>query len=485
MNICFVTSECLPFAKTGGLADVSAALPSALAEKGHAVKLFMPLYDSVRVLDHGFIEATELRDTSILMGSDPVSICVWYGRLPGSEVEVYLIDCPHYYHRGQLYTNHTDESERFILLQHAAFIIMQRFAFSPDIIHCNDWQTALMPAMLKYHYNWDRLFSTAKSVLSIHNLAYQGKSNPDLAPKAGLPREMADPGGLFEYGGAFSFLKTGIMTADRLSTVSPTYAKEIQTGTFGEGLDDVLRKRSECLNGILNGIDVDVWNPATDPYLPFHFDAQHLSGKAQNKRKLCDELGLSVPKNEPLIGIVSRFATQKGFELLLPIFEDLIHHSPLRFAILGSGDPHIEHFFEQIHERFPTRVAMYRGYNEGLAHCIEASSDLFLMPSFYEPCGLNQMYSLRYGTVPVVHKTGGLADTVIDADEFPGLGNGFSFWDASPHVLKDTLLRAVERYEQPKEWAEIQQRGMNVDFSWSASVEKYEELYRAAMNESC
>jgi starch synthase len=485
MNICFVTSECVPFAKTGGLADVSAALPKALAARGHAVKLFMPLYNSINVLDFGFVEATELHGTEIFMGNEAISINAWYGTLPSSSVEVYLVDCPRFFHRGRLYTNDPDESDRFILLQHAAFVIMQRYAFSPDIIHCNDWQTALMPAMMKYHYAWDRLFSTTHTVLSIHNLAYQGRSNPDLTFRAGLPREGADLGGEFEYDGSFSFLKTGIMTADRISTVSPTYAREIQTDAFGEGLDGLLRMRSGCVNGILNGIDVDIWDPASDPYLEHHFDFDRLEGKSLNKISLCKQLGLDIPNNEPLIGIVSRFASQKGFDLLVPVFSHLIHASNVRFAILGSGDAHFEHFFERMCQENPKRVAIYRGYNEELAHRIEAASDMFLMPSYYEPCGLNQMYSLRYGTIPIVHKTGGLADTVIDADEFPGEGNGFSFWDATPDVLKDTIFRALDWFENAEEWKMLQKRGMQTDFSWEKSVDLYLQLYRAAVTESC
>ena len=485
MNICFVTSECVPFAKTGGLADVSAALPASLSAKDHHVKLVMPLYDSIKVLDFGFVESIELRNTSVFMGSEEIFFNVWYGNLPSSSVEVYLVDCPRFFHRGRLYTQDPDESDRFVFLQHAAFKIMQQYAFSPDIIHCNDWQTALMPAMMKYHYAWDRLFSTTHTVLSIHNLAYQGLSSPDLTFKAGLPREGAQLGGEFEYNGAFSFLKTGIMTADRIATVSPTYAREIQTESFGEGLHELLKMRSGCLTGILNGIDTEVWDPSTDPYLPYHFDVAHLEGKTQNKEALCAELGLSIPNNEPLLGIVSRFASQKGFDLLVPILRNVLLRSNLRCAILGSGEAHFEDFFERIHLEFPTRVSIFKGYNEGLAHRIEAGSDMFLMPSHYEPCGLNQMYSLRYGTVPIVHKTGGLADTVVDADEFPGQGTGFSFWDATPHVLYDTIFRALDWFDDASQWKTLQQRGMNQDFSWTASVDRYVELYRAAISKGC
>ena len=485
MNVCFVTSECAPFAKTGGLADVSASLPIVLSQKGVRVKLVMPLYSSISVLDFGFVQAAELSQTVISMGHESIPIDVWYGHLPHSDVEVYLIDCPRFYHRGSIYTGDPDEADRFILLQHAAFVIMQRYDFSPDIIHSNDWQTALMPAMLKYHYNWDKLFSTTRTVLSIHNLAYQGLTDPDFAFRAGLPRELADKGGLFEFSGALSFLKTGIMTADRLSTVSPTYAREIQSESFGEGLDGLLRMRSGCLRGILNGIDTDVWNPSTDPHIPNHFSAQDLSGKALCRLSLAKEMGLKLEKGDPLMGIVSRFASQKGFDLLVSVFRDLMRFSNLRFAILGSGDPYFEAFFHQMSSEYPGRVAVHKGMNEGLAHRIEAASDMFLMPSYYEPCGLNQMYSLRYGTIPIVHKTGGLADTVFDADEFPELGTGFSFWNATPDVLKDTIFRALDWFEDRKQWKAIQSRGMNTDFSWAKSADEYIEMYSSAQKEAC
>ncbi|MDA1029650.1 MAG: glycogen synthase GlgA [Bacteroidetes bacterium] len=485
MNVCFITSECTPFAKTGGLADVSAALPAFLSRKGIRVKLFMPLYSSIQVLEYGFVKASELSQTAIAMGNEAIPIDVWYGQIPGSDVDVYLIDCPRFFHRGRIYTDDPDEADRFILLQHAAFVVMQRYNFSPDIIHSNDWQTALMPAMLKYHYNWDRLFASTRTVLSIHNLAYQGLSNPDFSIRAGLPREMADQGGLFEYSGAFSFLKTGIMMADRLSTVSPTYAKEIQSESFGEGLDGLLRMRSGCLKGIINGIDTDIWNPETDPHIASPFSAKDLSGKSACRAALATEMGLKLAENDPLIGIVSRFASQKGFDLLLSVFRDLMKFSNLRFAILGSGDRHFEYFFDQMSAAYPGRVAVYKGFNDGLAHRIEAGSDMFLMPSYYEPCGLNQMYSLRYGTVPIVHKTGGLADTVIDSDEFPGHGTGFSFWNATPDVLKDTIFRALDWFEDRKEWKNIQIRGMKTDFSWTKSADEYIEMYQSAKRESC
>lgn len=479
MKICFASSECTPFVKTGGLADVSSSLPDALARLGHDIKLFLPLYDSISVLDHGFVKAADLGCIPVQMGNESVPIDVWYGHLPESAVEVYLIDCPRFYNRGTVYTNDPDEADRFILLQHAAFHIMQRYAFSPDIIHANDWQTALMPAMLKYTYAWDMLFARTRSFLSIHNLAYQGLTDSSRAAKAGLPGDVAG------LGDSFSLLKTGLMTADRIGTVSPTYANEILTAAFGEGLEDVLQDRSKALTGILNGIDTTAWNPATDLYLRHHFDLDDVSGKNLCKQDLCIEMNLPFKPETPLIGIVSRFAAQKGFDLLMPFLSDLLKHSGVQFVVLGSGDDHIESFFEQISVQFSDRFALYRGYNEGLAHRIEAGSDMFLMPSHYEPCGLNQMYSLRYGSVPIVRKTGGLADTVVDVDEVPGQGTGFTFLEPRPHVLRETIERALEKFSHKKAWLKMQRRGMKADFSWKISAKRYVDIYESALLSTC
>mgnify|MGYP001569293276 FL=1 len=485
MNICFLTSECVPFAKTGGLADVSGALPVALEQEGHHVKLFMPLYDSIAVLDHGFVHSSDISPLSISMGHNTISVHVWYGHLPGSDVEVYLIDFPHYFHRGTLYTNDSDEADRFILLQHAAFHVMQRYSFSPDIIHANDWQGGLMPAMLKYAYGWDDLFKSTRTLLTIHNLAYQGLTDPGKAFLASLPMEEAQVGGEFEYNGALSPLKTGLLMADRVNAVSPTYAAEIQTSAFGEGLDHLLRSRAACVSGILNGIDTTIWDPATDRHLPHPFHVDDVSGKRKNRDALCAELNLSPSDSAPLIGIVSRLASQKGFNLLMPIMDDILKQTDACFAVLGSGQPDIEAFFRETSARHPGRIGLKIGFNEGLAHRIEAGSDLFLMPSLYEPCGLNQMYSLRYGTVPVVHRTGGLADTVIDADENPALGNGFSFGDAHPNALSDAIRRAIQWHKSRPDWKRIQENGMRTDFSWKSSAKRYIELYESALSGPC
>ena len=476
MKVCFVTSECVPFAKTGGLADVSGALPVALAELGCQVKVFMPLYSSIKVADYGFVFATDLRDIHIPIGNRTITFNTWYGKLPGSDVEVYLVDQPHYYHRSGLYTNDRDEDERFLLLQHAAFHIMQRYSWSPDVIHANDWQAALMPVFLRKTYHWDGLFRSTASLLSIHNIGYQGLFAPGSAWKAGLS-ENDFRSGAYEHGGAFSFMKSGLLFADTISTVSETYAHEIQTKKHGAGLDGVLRSRGSDLYGIRNGIDTHVWNPATDPHIAANFTPDDLAGKAICKKDLLEAFELPYDPAVPVFGIVSRFTGQKGFDLLQPILGPLLQQEQMQLVVLGSGDRSLEDFFEWARHAFPERVGAFIGYNDQLAHRIEAGADCFLMPSHYEPCGLNQMYSLAYGTIPIVHRTGGLADTVHDWHELGGHGNGFSFYDGTAHALYTTIKRALALWPDRSAWKAMQQRGLTADYSWESSAEKYLDLY--------
>lgn len=480
MKVCFATSECVPYVKTGGLADVSGALPVALAETGCEVKVFLPLYRSIPVLDHGFERAPDLQDVRIPFGDGETSFSVWRGRLPGSEVEVYLIDYPPYFHRAVPYGNGWDEADRFIFFQHAILHALQRLRWAPDVLHCNDWQTALMPAMLRGPYQWDRLFEQTATVFTLHNIGYQGRFDRSKLRLAWLSEDGFFPGGPFELYGAFCFMKAGLVAADVINTVSPTYAQEIQDAHYGCDLDGVLRSRSRDLYGILNGVDTKAWSPASDPLIPFRYDADTLTVKEKNKQALLSEMRLPHDPEIPVIGIISRFAHQKGFQLLQPILQEVLARLPVQFVALGSGEKHLEEFFNWARATYPDRVAVYLGYNERLAHLIEAGSDLFLMPSLYEPCGLNQMYSLNYGTVPIVRKTGGLADTVQDYHEAGGQGNGFSFEAATPYALYTAIARAVEVFKDRDAWRAIMRRGMAQDFTWSASARQYVSLYEAA-----
>ena len=478
MKICFATSECVPYVKTGGLADVSGALPKALADMGCEVKVFLPLYQSIRTLDHDFVRADDLGAIPVQVGAHTRTFHTWYGHLPGSGAEVYLIDCPHYYHRASVYTSDPDEDERYIFFQHAVFKVLQHYHWAPDLIHCNDWQTGLMPVFLHKTYGWDHLFAHTATLFSIHNIGFQGRFHPSSLGAAGLPDDLFYPGGPCELHGVFSFMKAGLSFADVISTVSETYAREIQTPRLGADLDGLLRARSADLFGILNGIDTGIWNPATDPHIPENYDADTLDRKAQNKRALLAEFGLSYDEALPTVGIVSRLTGQKGFDLLQPILQDLLLHHGMQLVMLGNGERRFEDFFRWVAATFPDRAAAYIGYNDRLAHWIEAGCDLFLMPSHFEPCGLNQMYSLAYGTPPVVHHTGGLADTVRDFHEHPGRGNGFSFHDATSYALYTTLLRAFEVFRDGAAWQALQLRGMAEDFSWKRAAGQYLDLYR-------
>ncbi|MBT8401910.1 MAG: glycogen synthase GlgA [Rhodothermia bacterium] len=481
MKICFVSSECVPYVKTGGLADVSGALPPALHGLGCEVKVFLPLYQSINTIDHELTFCADIMNIPVQIGPHTRTFNTWYGKLGDSEVEVYLIDCPHYYHRPTTYTSDQDEDERFILLQHAMFKVMQHYSWSPDVIHCNDWQTGLVPVYLRKLYNWDDLFAQTATVFSLHNIAYQGRFHSSSVERAGLLYDDYYPGGPYELKGAFCFMKAGVSYADKISTVSETYAKEIQTPELGADMDGALRSRSYDLVGILNGIDPGEWDPATDPLIPQNYTFKKIEKKQVNKKKLVERFGLPYDESVPVLGIVTRFAVQKGLELLQPIVAPLIEQHGVQLVVLGSGEHGYEQFFQRASQRFPQNVGTYIGYNNELAHWIEAGSDMFIMPSRYEPCGLNQMYSLRYGTVPIVRKTGGLADTVHDFHEFHTKGNGFSFVDFSPFALYTTISRAINLFRKTESWRSVQERGMSQDFSWDASAQRYLDLYEWAI----
>lgn len=480
-KVCFAVAECFPYVKTGGLGDVAGSLPKALEQEGCEVKIFLPLYEGIRTLDHGIERFQEISNVQVNVGHLQVEFDLWHSKLSDSDVDVYFVDCPHYFHRPQPYTNDPDEDERFILFQIAVIESLQRLKWAPDVIHCNDWQTSLIPAYLKTNYQWDKLFESTSTLLSIHNIGYQGIFPRETVLKAGLSMDDFAPYRPLEHNGAFCFLKAGIVYSDIISTVSPTYAHEIQTSELGAGLEGVLQSREGDIYGVLNGIDGDIWNPKTDNYIPYNFRTGQLKNKAKNREALLKEAELPDLSGHAVIGIVSRFASQKGFELLPPVISEIMQ-LPVQFVVLGSGESKTEDFFNLLKSSYPDRVNAYIGYNNKLAHYITAGADMFLMPSHYEPCGLNQMYSLKYGTVPIVRKTGGLADTVKDFHEFNEEGNGFSFVDYTPQALYSTLKRALEIFSDKTVWKKIQTRGMKEDFSWKHSADLYLELYNKAKN---
>ena len=478
LKICFVTSELAPFAKTGGLADVSAALPRALHDAGHDVHVFLPLY--ARVEENGVTsEPVEgLQNLTLQLGTHRVVYSVRAAKLPGTELAIHLVDCPGLYRRPGIYTQDADEHLRFLLLTRAAIESCQRLQWAPDIFHFNDWQTALGPLYLKSVYAWDRLFRGTRSVLTIHNLGYQGVFGSAIAADLGL----GDAAHLLHQddlrAGRIGFLKHGIVYADWITTVSPTYAREIQTEQLGMGLHDVLRRRTDSLTGILNGIDTREWNPRTDVLIPHRYSSKSLYRKEKDKQFLVEKLGLPYQKDVPVIGIVSRLTVQKGFELVAGAMPALLGSRSLQLTVLGTGESKYEEFFAALQRQFPSQVCFYRGYSNELAHLIEAGADLFAMPSLYEPCGLNQMYSLAYGTIPVVRKTGGLADTVEPYDPTSESGTGFVFEHFTADGLRWALEVALDIYEDKKAWRKLVQNAMAQDFSWTRQAEAYEELYR-------
>jgi starch synthase len=469
----------VPYVKTGGLADVGGALPKALAECGCEVKVILPLYRSIDRKEHDLQPLKQLANSSIALGEKTFAIDVYQSLLPDSDVQVLFIDCPELYDRPQIYTNDADEDERFILLQLAVIHVLQALNWAPDVMHCHDWQTALVPAYLKEKFSKIPEFRTTTSLLSIHNVAYQGRFARESVRKAGLSYDHFYPSGPFEMDNMFCFLKTGIWFADVISTVSETYAREIQTHEYGAGLDGVLAERKKDLFGILNGIDTTVWNPTSDHYLHVNFSCDSVSKKKENKKALLKSVRLPDVDSAPTIGIVSRLAGQKGFDLLEPIIERLME-LPLQFVVLGVGEEKYQTFFRKCATRYPQKFSTTIGFDNRLAHLITGGCDMFLMPSSYEPCGLNQMYSLNYGTVPVVRRTGGLADTVKDYHEYYKIGNGLTFNDYTPDALHLTIQRALDVFKDKKEWQEIMRRGMHADFSWKASAKNYMDIYKTA-----
>lgn len=480
LKIAFAASECVPFVKTGGLGDVIGSLPKAIADLGCEVKVFIPLYSKIKTDIHDIKPLEEFNDILIKIGDNEFSYNVFTGKLPESEVIVYFIDCPQYFDREMPYTNDPDEDERFILFQVAVIETLQRLKWSPDIIHCNDWQTSLIPVYLKTNYKWDKLFENTRTLLSIHNIGYQGRFPKEAVGKAGLSYSDYYPESPYELDGTFCFLKAGIIYADILTTVSPAYSEEIRTEEFGAGMEGILNTRKDSFSGVLNGIDTNIWSPKKDKFIPVNYDRKTIKNKISCKKELLSEAGIEYNEDIPAIGIISRFAEQKGFELIFPISEELMR-LPIQLIVLGSGDSVTENFFERLALKYPEKVNAYIGYNNKLSHYITAGCDMFLMPSLYEPCGLNQMYSLNYGTVPIVRKTGGLADTVKDYHEYDEKGNGFSFEESTSYALYSTIERAVNMYKDKKIWKTIMDRGMKEDFSWKHSAKEYMNIYKKAL----
>ncbi len=461
-----------PYAKTGGLADVMGALPATLARAGHDVRVVMPLYDSVDTKKATF-EA--VGDFGVPLGSHRYNARVFS---VGDAPTVYFVHCPELYSRGRLYTSDDDEHRRFLTLCYVSLFLCQRLDFAPDIVHAHDWQAGLLPMLLKTVFAKDPRFARTRTLLTIHNLMYQGSFPIAAAPDTNLEayatlfhQELLDAGRI-------NFLVQGVLYADGVSTVSPTYAREIQTEALGGGLDHLLRARSSTVIGILNGVDYGEWSPEVDRFIPYRYSASDLSGKEANKQHLLTSLGLPYQKGVPVIGIVSRLVAQKGFNLLGRTMPDLLRRHGFQLVVLGNGEPALEGMLTELQRVFPRQVCFFNGFKNDLAHLIEAGSDMFLMPSIYEPCGLNQMYSLRYGTVPVVHRTGGLADTVTTWNPATGRGNGFAFEKHDEAGLRWAVQAALATYRNPDHWRQLMQNGLAADFSWQTQGKLYELVYK-------
>jgi len=471
-----ITSEARPFAKTGGLADVSGALPLALARLGHRVTLVLPRYRGAQV------NATVSQAADVPFGMNRYPVHFLEQRLADGVTAV-LIDAPALYDRAGLYGDSSgefgDNAFRFAVLCRGALEFARLAGRRPSVIHAHDWQGALAPVYLRTVLHGDPVVGGVRTVLTIHNLAFQGTFDPAELAWIGLSPDLYTPQ-LLEFWGRASSLKGGIVFSDTITTVSPTYAREIVTPEYGFGFDGILRTRASDLVGILNGIDVETWDPRSDKYLPVHFDAKSLDKKADVKRALLEYAGIprdAASMARPAIGIVSRLTHQKGCDLLAGAASRLMDVDA-SWVMLGSGDTWCEELWRQLATQHPERVAAQIGFDEQLAHLIEGGADLFLMPSWYEPCGLNQMYSERYGTIPVVRATGGLEDTVVDADDFPKTGTGFKFRDYHPDALVAGLGRALAAYGNPKRWRTIQVNAMKQDFSWDVSAREYVKVYR-------
>ena len=483
LKILFVSSEAVPFAKTGGLADVAGALPRELARMGHQVRLVLPRYGTIDGAAHGLKEWGRM---AVPTAAGVVSAVVDEGRLPGSDAAVFTIGHDPLFARQGLYgeagADYPDNLERFAFFCRATMELLLAFAkvsrWTPDVLHAHDWQVALSVVYLKSLYASRPEFRNLGTLFTVHNVGYQGLFPAPVFPKTGLGPELFTPKTL-EFFGQVNLLKGGLVLADLLTTVSPTYSHEIQTPEHGFGLDGVLRERKDRLTGVVNGIDVEVWNPATDPHVPARYSASDLDGKRRCKEALQRELALPV-RDVPLLAVISRFTSQKGLDLVAAVLPELMRLD-VQVALLGTGDPALELQFQSLHMRYPGKLGVRIGFDDVLAHAIEAGADLFLMPSRYEPCGLSQLYSLRYGTVPIVRKTGGLADTVVaytPRTAADGSATGFAFQEAAPEALLTTILLALRVYENRTEWAALMNAGMAADVSWAKSATAYTALYR-------
>jgi starch synthase len=477
MHIAFAASECVPYSKTGGLADVVGALPQALAAAGHQVTVYLPRYRQTKLT----APETAVRSITIPF-DDQYRFCAIVDGGTHNGVRFYFVEYPPYFDRDTLYGtpagDFPDNAERFALFCRAV-LEASKILGVPQVFHCHDWQTALIPVLLRTQYAVDPVFRETATVFTVHNIGYQGLFPPDILPLLTLSWDLFTILKL-EFFGNVNFLKGALVYADFVTTVSRKYSQEIQTAEFGFGLEGVLRDRASTVTGILNGVDYGEWNPQTDKFIAAQYSPEDLSGKIKCKQDLLTSFGISDPNLRlPVIGIVSRFAAQKGFDLIAQMMDRLAREEMI-VVVLGTGDKQYEAMFARLAKQFPQKIAIKIAYDNALAHKIEAGSDMFLMPSRYEPSGLNQMYSLKYGTVPIVRATGGLDDTIEQWDPRTGKGTGFKFSEYSGEELLLTIKQAVQAFRDQSSWQVLMRNGMSKDFSWSSSAKEYVRVYERA-----
>jgi len=469
MRVAILSSEVVPFAKTGGLADVAGALPKALREHDVDAIVVLPLHEQI---DHALLEDEVIQDVPVQWRGQTRLTKVFKSNAAGAPA--YLVDAPEYYSRSSIY-GFADDHERFAFFSRAALALFKHLDWQPDIIHNNDWPCGFAAIELRARRRYDEFFKPTRTLFSIHNIAYQGAFDPKDLWWLGFGEQPERDD--FMLKNAASALKAGLIASDALSTVSRRYAEEIQTPEHGYGLDWLLRARRDRFVGVTNGVDYGLWNPETDPHIAANFCADNLSGKLQCKLDLLRRFDLPQDPDRPVIAIISRLVAQKGYDLIREIARQITQTGAF-FIALGAGAREYEDFLQSWHDRYPREVGIYKGYaGEPLAHQIEAGADMFLMPSLYEPCGLNQMYSMRYGTVPIVRATGGLDDTVQNFEESSGTGNGFKFQEYRSPALLEKIREALYFYGKPEAWQQIQRNGMMMDNSWSAAAQKYIEIY--------
>lgn len=486
MKIVFVASEMAPFAQTGGLADVVGVLPKELVSLGHEVKVIMPRYRTVDPQKFSMKKAMENFEISLGSEREKVQVRSHLMGEGGAQVEVFFVEHPSFFDRDGLYGtsqgDYPDNDKRFIFFSKAVPEILKRLDFEPDILHAHDWQAGLVPAYLRRVYQKEGLFEKTRTFFTIHNLAYQGNFPPDTLALTGFGWEEFTLHRL-EFYGKINFMKAGLVYSDILTTVSPSYAREIQTHEFGCGMDGILRDRSGDLFGILNGIDTVEWDPATDKNIASNYTASTLQKKLINKGVLQKEMNLTVDPETPLIGVVTRLAEQKGIDLILSVLEDLAQRK-IQLILLGTGDSKYHNAFVKVSRKHVGHFSFNLKFDDKLSRRIYAASDFFLMPSLFEPCGLGQLFALRYGALPIVRDVGGLRDTVTDYHENHGKGNGFVFLEKSRTALLQKIDEAVKVFKDKKLWADLQKNAMKCDFSWKNSAKHYVELYEKARRKS-